>query len=68
MDWPGNNATITIKSITPDRLPKKSIKDVTMLGMKESLPWKSTAAGLQVIFPRRKPCNFAHVLRITTGP
>jgi len=40
------------------------IKSVTMLGSNEKLKWKRTGQGLEVVFPKEKPCKWAYSLKI----
>ena len=40
------------------------IKSVSMLGSEEKLEFKLTDIGLKVKFPKQKPTEYAHVLRI----
>jgi alpha-L-fucosidase len=57
-DWP-RDGRFLIKSITG-----QPIKSVSMLGSAETLRWNSTAQGLEVRFPNKKPCSHAYVFKI----
>jgi len=35
-----------------------------MLASNESIQWNETENGLEVTFPKEKPCDYAYVLRI----
>ncbi len=40
------------------------VKQVSMLGSDEALTWSQTAEGLKVTFPKQKPSEYAHALKI----
>ena len=62
--WP-DSGRFVIKSLgSKHPVSKDGIKSITMLGSKETLRWNQTAGGLEVTFPKEKPCDYAYVLRI----
>ena len=62
--WP-ESGTFTITSLNSlHPVSKKGIRSVSMIGSPEKLHWKVTESGLHVVFPQKKPCNFAYVLKI----
>jgi alpha-L-fucosidase len=62
--WPGEEVTIqSLGNRTP--ISEGSIKHIRMLGSIESLEWKQDDDGLTVWLPEKKPCDYAHVLKIT---
>jgi alpha-L-fucosidase len=40
------------------------IHSVTMLGVKKPVSWKRTTRGLDIVFPKKKPCDYAYVFKI----
>lgn len=62
--WP-ESGTFTIKSLGSGRpVSRDGIESITMLGSQDSIEWTETAAGLAVVFPRERPCDYAYVLKI----
>ncbi|WP_286133394.1 alpha-L-fucosidase [Colwellia sp. UCD-KL20] len=64
--WPGDNAKITIRSITPKNYADKIAK-VELIGHKGELTFKQTAKGLMINLPAGSPSKHAQVLKITKG-
>ena len=62
LDWPANG-TVTIKSLADGKGPER-IRSVKLLGNSGSLKWNRNADGLTVTLPKRKPCDYAFVLKI----
>ena len=58
LDW--DDKGVIIESIKEDF----RVSDVSMLGSDEKLLWTHTADGLEVSFPKLKPTDYAHALRI----
>ena len=56
-----SNDEITIHSIDENL----KINQVYMLGSNEELKWSQTKEGLKVRFPKEKPSEYAHALKIT---
>ena len=64
LNWP-ENGKVVIKSLKAGSdLYTKDIKSVTMLGSKEKIKWNRTGEGLEVTFPKEKPCEWAYSLKI----
>ena len=40
------------------------IRSVTMLGVKKPVSWQRTAEGLEIVFPKNKPCDYAYAFKI----
>ena len=40
------------------------IQSVTMLGLDAPVSWKRTQAGLEIMFPKEKPCDYAYAFKI----
>lgn len=55
---------VLIKSFAKDYIENVEIKSVSMLGSEEKFEFKLTDIGLKVKFPKQKPTEYAHVLRI----
>ena len=64
MAWPGDNKTVTIKSLSKKNYAK-TIKQVSMLGSKQAISWKQTDAGLVVELPSTAPHEFAQTLKVS---
>jgi alpha-L-fucosidase len=64
MNWPADGA-VTIKSLASGALVRGNVKNVELLGHKGKLKFMQNAAGLKVIFPPEKPCDFVYSLKIT---
>lgn len=62
--WPGNGATVTIRSLADGQGPE-TIRRVTLLGG-ENRPLKTVrdAKGLHITLPEAPPCDFAYTLEI----
>ena len=63
LEW--SDKDITITSLTEDVITDAQIKQMTMLGSKETIKWKKTPQGLRVSFPSQKPCDHAYVFKIS---
>ena len=62
--WP-EFGEFTIKSLSSKNpLSKRGIKSISMLGSDENIQWDQTENGLEVIFPKQAPCDYAYVLKI----
>lgn len=62
--WP-EKGTVTIRSLArSSELCRGEIKDVELLGSKDSITWERTADGLVAKLPTKRPCEHAFVLRI----
>lgn len=59
-----SDGEILIHSLAKENGGNINIKSVSMLGSKEKLIWKQTNKGLVVKFPKKKPTDYAHVLKI----
>ena len=55
---------ITVRSIDENL----KVDYVSMLGSNEELRWSQTSVGLKVHFPKEKPSEYAHTLKITFIP
>ncbi len=65
LKWPDDHS-ITIKTLASgSNLYPEEIAAVTMLGSTEKLKWTRTDKGLSVRLPRKKPSEFAYVLKVT---
>ena len=42
----------------------QEIKSVSMVGSNKEIKWERTAKGLEVTFPKEKPCEWAFALKI----
>ncbi|WP_139958596.1 alpha-L-fucosidase [Flavicella sediminum] len=63
MEWPGES--VVIRTLGKNgKLHPGDLKSVSLLGSEENLKWKQTEKGLEVQFPKAKPCDFAFVLKI----
>lgn len=62
--WPPSGS-FTIKSLAANSLHAfDKINSISMLGSNETIRWKVTNKGLEVQFPKNRPCNYAWVLKI----
>ena len=62
--WP-DSGKFTIKSLSSKHpVSKDGIKSISMLGYDELIQWDETDKGLELTFPKEKPCNYAYVLKI----
>lgn len=55
---------VLIQSFAKEHLKNGKIKSVEMLGSNENLEYELTDEGLRVKFPKQKPTDYAHVLKI----
>jgi alpha-L-fucosidase len=65
LDWPGNGATLTIKTLNSGQFDVDTIKSISMLGTSGTLSWKQDTEGLKVILPSVAPASlYAYALKI----
>lgn len=65
--WP-DSGKFTIKSITTKNpVSTTPIKSIKMVGTDQRLKWMLTKNGLEVVFPKDKPCEYAYVLKIMSN-
>lgn len=63
LDWPGNEAWVTIKSLsTKDQIGE--ISKIMLLGHDGRLNWQRHSEGLKIQMPSQKPCEHAFAFRI----
>ncbi len=64
LDWP-EDGKILIKNLKAgSEHYTKEIKSISMIGSDETITWDRTAEGLEVTFPKEKPCEWAFALKI----
>lgn len=63
LNW--SDQGITIHSLDKLGIGDSNIQEVSLLGSDEKITWKQTDKGLQVSFPKEKPCAFAYAFKIT---
>jgi len=64
MDWPKKTGTATMEFLAPTSERIGKITSVELLGHKGDLKWEQNGDGLIVTFPKDKPTNYAHCLKI----
>ena len=62
LNW--DKASVLIRSLTPDVIGDAKIQSLTLLGSDEKIHYESTAQGLKIDFPKKKPCDYAYSFRI----
>ncbi len=64
LNWP-EDGKILIKNLKAgsEHYPNE-IKSISMIGSDEKITWNRTPAGLEVTFPKEKPCEWAFSLKI----
>jgi alpha-L-fucosidase len=65
LDWPGDGASVTIKSLGNNTL--NSIHSVTMIGTGEKLKWSQDVNGLSITMPGKAFGNYAYVFKMAKG-
>lgn len=63
LDWPGNQATLAIKSLSTNQHPR-NISNVTLLGHHGPLKWQQDSQALKIQMPSHKPCDYAFAFKI----
>jgi alpha-L-fucosidase len=63
LDWPGKR-TVEMQFLAPGNHRIGEIKSVELLGHDEPIQWEHHPDGLRVVFPQKKPCDFAYCLKI----
>lgn len=71
LNWP-ENGKILIKTLSTNEKicadkkisAEKEITGITMVATGKPLKWSRNASGLEVIFPKEKPCDFAYAVKI----
>ena len=66
LGWPGDGATVTIKSLAKGKGPAK-VGAIHLLGHRGQLPADRDAEGLHVQMPQKGPTEHAVVLKIATA-
>ncbi|MFR9635613.1 MAG: alpha-L-fucosidase [Rikenellaceae bacterium] len=64
LDWPADGRLVIRSLSTKANHLKEPVTKVSMLGSKEKLTFKQTDKGLEVTFPKERPCEHAFVLKI----
>lgn len=65
LDWPGSKKPVVFPQLTETNRRIGKVANVVLLGHDGEVDWKNDGDGLQVLFPQKKPTDFAHVLKIT---
>ena len=60
--WP--EKTVHIKSLGEKALDDLDVVSVSMLSIDDDLKWEQRRDGLAVVFPDKKPCKYAYVVKI----
>lgn len=63
LDWPDQEAAITIKSLSLGKELDK-ISRIDLLGHDGALKWLRNSEGLKIQLPSKKPCEYAFAIRI----
>lgn len=59
---------IVIKTLRQgSQMYRRPIRSVAMLGSKTPLSWQRTGEGLEIVFPAKKPCDYAYVFKVEGG-
>jgi len=64
LDWPKDGRIVITSLKEGSTHYPDTIKSVSMLGSDEKIKWKRTGEGLEVTFPKDKPCQWAYSLKI----
>ncbi|MFI3248430.1 MAG: alpha-L-fucosidase C-terminal domain-containing protein [Rikenellaceae bacterium] len=64
LDWPADGKLVIKSLSTKENYLTEPVTKVSMLGSKEKLTFNQTEKGLEVTFPKDKPCDHAFVLKI----
>jgi len=67
MAWPESGTSIISSLSKKSEYCEWDIKNVRMLGNKGKLDWTQNEAGLNITFPKEKPCEFAYVFEVDFG-
>jgi len=59
-----SDGKVLLHSFAEDKMGEMKIKDIQMLGSNEKITWNLTKQGLEIQFPKEKPCRYAYVFRI----
>ncbi len=65
MAWPGNGATLPIKTLNSGSFDGSTIANISLLGSPAKLTWKQDDQGLNVVMPATPPPGDAFALKIT---
>jgi len=63
LKWPGKRM-VTLQFLAPGNYNVGEIKSVELLGYDGKIKWQHHPDGLQITFPKEKPCDFAYCLKI----
>ena len=63
--WPESGSLLIRSLAAGSRLAFRRIRKVEMLGSRQKLEWAIEVNGLNVLLPKKKPCDYAFALRIT---
>ncbi|MCF7849244.1 MAG: alpha-L-fucosidase [Kiritimatiellales bacterium] len=64
MDWPRGKKPVVLEFITEMNMRIGKVSSVELLGCKGELKWEAGPDGLEIIFPKEKPSDYAHCLKI----
>lgn len=62
LGWTGSK--ILIKSLSNKVTEQLKVSDVSMLGSDEKINWQLKDEGLEINFPKNKPCEYAYTFKI----
>ncbi len=62
LNW--SDKDILIHSLDKKGMGNSKIQQISLLGSDEKIHWKQTEKGIQISFPKEKPCEFAYTFKI----
>lgn len=65
LDWPNNGREVIMEHLSPGNSRIAPVASVSLVGYEGVLEWRQNGDGLEVKFPKEKPCEFAYALKIT---
>ncbi|MDR1337185.1 MAG: alpha-L-fucosidase [Tannerella sp.] len=63
LNW--SDHSVLIKSLDREAIADAKIIDVKLLGSGEKIKWQQTDEGLNLFFPKDKPCQYAYAFKIS---
>ena len=69
LGWPGDNETLSLKTLSSDAVSLESLEQVEFLGAEKgkniSLPYEQDASGMHITMPEKQSDELAYVIKLT---
>ncbi|QBG48375.1 hypothetical protein EGM51_13595 [Verrucomicrobia bacterium S94] len=59
-----HEGAVQIESLGLTEIPGLQVESVSLIGSEEKILWKQKKNALEIVFPEKKPCEFAYVFKV----